>query len=140
MLLTHFSLSILCFCGYYWKAVTTGNRCVTCATGYYLISPSTCQPCNSYCMACTSTLCNSCMTGYTKSGANCIANAIGSCPTLISNCLSCTTSPLVCTLCISGYYPASSSCIQCSSNCNNCDSSGCTICNTGYALLISKTC
>ena len=99
---------------------TSAFQCVTCNTGYYLVSITTttnrCTSCLNGCGSCTNgTVCIACNAGYgSSSGGGCTTCAT-------SNCQSCTADYTTCTGCVPNYMlvagtnGASSSCSACSS-------------------------
>lgn len=88
-----------------------------CPYGYYSDSSlGVCSQCINNCKACTTdVICLSCQTGFYLNGTSCISN----CPTRT--------------------YLENNVCINCSSNCGTCDSTGCLTCDSGY-LLYSSVC
>ena len=110
----------------------------SCLAGKYAITtplPGSCASCNSVCKTCTSsTVCQSCKTGYYLSGSSCLA-CMKVCKTCIasSTCTTCYTTSIldstsVCT-CAAGllFQTSTKSCQLCSTlfpNCETCDYNG----------------
>ena len=118
--------------------------CSVCADPYYadisgdcILCPVTCTSCTGInaCSACANnlviygppildcvpaTLTNSTLTYYGPT------NSAISCLLLLSNCQTCTPSPLTCTLCATGTFLNGTICQNCDPSCATCDSTGCT--------------
>ena len=91
---------------------------------------SSCQPCNSPCLTCTSaTACLSCVNGYMLSGTSCstscssgffFSTTANDCQACLLNCLACTNA-IFCQKCQAGNYikTINSTANECVSNCGN---------------------
>lgn len=106
-----------------------------CGAGKYALTtplPGSCASCNSICRTCTSsTVCQSCITGYYISGSSCFAcmKVCKTCTTS-STCATCYTSSIldsssVCTCSAELFFQTSTkSCQLCSTLFSNCETCG----------------
>lgn len=116
--------------------------CITCASGFYLNSNSSCSACPLFCSTCTSaSTCTSLLTpiGYSIATVN-GQSVLGVCD---PGCYSCSqNNPSSCTVCIPGFYLMTASnssaklgvCTPCNSNCMYCvigQPNNCTACFAG---------
>ena len=120
------------------------GACFVCQTGYFVSSAGLCQVCPVTCLSCTSIECLTCVSTFSLVSGNCVcpidyyvdstANQCVSCTTII-NCISCSSN--ICTVCIPTFFvsPFTKLCEACPTNCQQCDSTGCLICNTNYATV-----
>ncbi|ELP83566.1 protein serine/threonine kinase, putative [Entamoeba invadens IP1] len=115
---------------------STQIGCVECVDGYYS-DGSVCNKCNTKCKKCVSTFdtCTSCITG-----ASLIDNKCVTVFSLEGICLQFNQYGF-CTACNTTYYVSDGGCLQCTSPCHECLSSGkCTNCISNYYLLDNGKC
>ncbi|CAD8183584.1 unnamed protein product [Paramecium octaurelia] len=99
---------------------------------YYLdVNNNGCTLCNQGCLTCSSTACNSCLSGYYLSNGQCVQCEQQACQTCTSQ--SCQT-------CQSGYYlkqvDGQNTCMLCPYGCSNCNPNGqqCSECLPSFVL------
>ena len=123
------------------------TTCTACISGFYP-SSTTCVPCNTYCLTCTSTLCTLCSSStFIVAGQSCVCNNTGqmffdnttstclTCSAFIADCQTCdnTTGTLTCLLCDPGFYFDGTACVACVSLCVNCTTgTNCFACQTTF--------
>jgi len=119
---------------------STTTSCLSCASGFFLISGS-CLPCDFSCLTCSgsSTFCTSCANYLlqNKCVASCteglyvkIIGGINTCDFCDSTCLTCSTNSFNCLTCSTTKYLSSSKCLDCNFTCKSCTgtSNFCTSC------------
>lgn len=143
--------------------VCYSQGCMACAPGYYISPNSTCIPiCLPPCASCqlnSTSICTSCLLGYTYNPTtnsctpqttNCTNGSCYYCPINYANinnictqcssefCARCNPSDLSsCLTCINGYYLSAGSCVLCPRNCASCTSNvTCSSCLNGYTLIL----
>jgi hypothetical protein len=125
---------------------STSTTCTTCITGFFLQPPNLCQACANGCMTCigtSATSCSQCLPTFTRDPTGTCVCSVGTFYDGISSCISCNSaipgcgecsSSTVCALCTFAYYQplGTTSCLACTSNCHQCDDSGCLTCQNGF--------
>lgn len=111
------------------SCTTTSTKCTSCTTSYF-VSSSICKPCNTNCQNCigTSTSCSSCNEEY-------YLNSDKKCASCLSPCKTCNNIE-GCSSCKTGLYLVGTTCLECDSNCENCEGSSenCISCSDGMYL------
>ena len=111
--------------------------CVLCNDPYYFDQTSnSCVLCDLKCVSCSGqNTCSNCVCNLVLSSSSCVCDTSSdsslyydtstqmcvSCLNFLSNCLSCTPSPLACTLCADGTDLNDTVCLNCPSSCGNCN-------------------
>jgi proprotein convertase subtilisin/kexin type 5 len=131
----------------------TYTGCSLCDDPYYADSNGNCILCPVTCTSCTDVnACSACANNLVIYGSpigDCVpatltnstltyygpTNSAVSCLLLLSNCQTCSPSPLACSVCTAGTFLNGTICQNCDPSCATCDSTGCTSsCPPGLTL------